>query len=58
VLNSDAWMYGGSGRGNLGGVDADPVPLGDQFNSLLIALPPLSIVFLRYQGKEPFGGAR
>ena len=34
VLNSDAREYGGSGQGNLGGVDATP-------------LPPLSILFFR-----------
>lgn len=50
VLNSDAWMYGGSGRGSLGGADADPVPLGEQFLSLLLSLPPLGVVFLQYHG--------
>lgn len=50
VLNSDAWMYGGSDRGNLGRQEADPVAVGDQYNSLLLTLPPLGVLFLRQQG--------
>jgi 1,4-alpha-glucan branching enzyme len=58
VLNSDAWMYGGSGQGNLGGVDADPVPVGGQYSSLLLTLPPLGVLFLQYQGQGPAQGGR
>lgn len=50
VLNSDAWMYGGSGQGNLGGLEADPVPCRDQFNSLVLTLPPLATIYLRFRG--------
>jgi len=55
VLNSDARHYGGSGQGNLGGVDADPVAIRDQFNSVLLNLPPLAVLYLRYRGgtREP-----
>ena len=58
VLNSDAWMYGGSDRGNLGGREADPVPVGDQFSSLLLTLPPLAVLFLRHHEEQtaPTGG--
>jgi 1,4-alpha-glucan branching enzyme len=58
VLNSDAWMYGGSDRGNLGGREADPVPVGDQFSSLLLTLPPLAVLFLRHHEEQaaPSGG--
>jgi 1,4-alpha-glucan branching enzyme len=47
LLNSDAMQYGGSGRGNFGGVDAAPVPAHGRFHSLALTLPPLSTVFLK-----------
>ncbi|OGW25565.1 MAG: 1,4-alpha-glucan branching enzyme [Nitrospirae bacterium GWC2_42_7] len=47
VLNSDAREYGGSGQGNLGGVDATPVPYHGKYYSLSLTLPPLSILFFR-----------
>ncbi len=50
VLNSDAKQYGGSGRGNFGGVDAVPVRLHGRNYSLTIDLPPLAVVFLRWTG--------
>jgi 1,4-alpha-glucan branching enzyme len=46
VLNSDAADYGGSGVGNLGGVDAVPVPMGDWYWSLTMRLPPLGALVL------------
>jgi 1,4-alpha-glucan branching enzyme len=46
VLNSDAGMYGGSGMGNLGGVEARAVPAHGRPNSVMLTLPPLSAVFL------------
>jgi 1,4-alpha-glucan branching enzyme len=46
VLNSDATIYGGSGQGNMGGVDAMPVPLHGRKWSAAITLPPLGAVFL------------
>jgi 1,4-alpha-glucan branching enzyme len=53
VLNSDAWMYGGSGIGNLGGIESDPVATRDQFNSVVLTLPPLGILVLDHRG-EPW----
>jgi 1,4-alpha-glucan branching enzyme len=50
VLNSDAALYGGSGWGNLGGVDAVPVPLHGRSHSLTLSLPPLSALFFKHGG--------
>ncbi|MFP4473137.1 MAG: 1,4-alpha-glucan branching protein GlgB [Candidatus Omnitrophota bacterium] len=47
VLNSDAAEYGGSGKGNLGGVAAAPLPAHGQFYSLSLTIPPLGIVFFK-----------
>lgn len=49
VLNGDAQEYGGSGQGNLGGVWADEVPFHGRPHSVSITLPPLSVVFFKYQ---------
>ena len=49
LLNSDAREYGGSGQGNLGGVEAAPIPFpfhGRSY-SLTITLPPLAAVFFK-----------
>ncbi len=45
LLNSDAKDYGGSGQGNLGAVEAAPIPLHGRPYSLTITLPPLATVF-------------
>jgi 1,4-alpha-glucan branching enzyme len=47
VLNSDATIYGGSGVGNFGGMDATPVPLHGRSHSLTLTLPPLGAVFFQ-----------
>ena len=47
VLNSDANLYGGSGWGNLGGVEAAPVGAHGQRFSLSLTLPALSVVVFR-----------
>ncbi|MGQ9675672.1 MAG: 1,4-alpha-glucan branching protein GlgB [Chloroflexota bacterium] len=49
VLNGDAQVYGGSGQGNLGGVWADEVSFHGRPHSISITLPPLSVVFFKYQ---------
>jgi 1,4-alpha-glucan branching enzyme len=51
-LNSDAQEYGGSGRGNFGGVEAAPLPAHGHFHSLSVHLPPLSILLFT---PEPSG---
>ena len=50
VLNSDAPEYGGSGQGNLGGVESTPVPLHGRYHSLSLTLPPLGMVVFKQQG--------
>ena len=46
LLNSDAAGYGGSGVGNLGGVEARPVPWHHLPATVVLTLPPLAIVLL------------
>jgi len=46
-LNSDAREYGGSGQGNLGGVEAAPLPSHGRFHSLTLRLPPLGVVYFQ-----------
>ena len=54
ILNSDAAIYGGSGTGNLGEVEARPVPWGGQTHSVSISAPPLAVVLLRHEdGAQP-----
>ena len=50
VLNSDALFYGGSGAGNLGGVEAAPVPAHGRFHSLTLTLPPLAVLYFKHEG--------
>ena len=47
VMNTDAAIYGGGNRGNLGGVDAESTPWHGQPQSALVTLPPLSAVYFR-----------
>lgn len=47
LLNSDAETYGGSGKGNMGGVDSVPVPSNGKYQSINITLPPLAVVFFK-----------
>jgi 1,4-alpha-glucan branching enzyme len=44
ALNSDAPLYGGSGVGNFGTVNASPVPAHGRPFSLNLTLPPLGVV--------------
>jgi 1,4-alpha-glucan branching enzyme len=50
ILNSDAVEHGGSGHGNLGGVEASPVGYHGRPYSLNLTLPPLGVVFLKSEG--------
>jgi 1,4-alpha-glucan branching enzyme len=50
VLNSDAAAYGGSGQGNLGGVEAVPFGWHGRPWCLSLTVPPLAVVFLRQPG--------
>jgi len=51
LLNSDAPLYGGTGIGNYGGVDAAPVSAQGRFHSLALTLPPLSAMFFKPDGQ-------
>ncbi len=48
VLNTDADVYGGSGVGNLGGVEAVEVQWQGRPASAQIVLPPLAAIYLRF----------
>jgi 1,4-alpha-glucan branching enzyme len=50
ALNSDAVVYGGSGVGNMGGVDTAPIEGNGWFQSLNLTLPPLGALFLVPEG--------
>jgi 1,4-alpha-glucan branching enzyme len=47
LLNSDAQEYGGSGIGNLGGVEAQEFPVHGRPYSVDVTLPPLSVIFFK-----------
>ncbi len=49
-LNSDAREYGGSGQGNIGGVEAVPVGTHGLYHSLTLVVPPLGTLFLKSGG--------
>ena len=49
LLNSDASEYAGSGMGNLGGKQAEEVPVHGRPYSLSLTLPPLGILFFKHQ---------
>ena len=50
LLNGDAPIYGGSGMGNLGGVDTTPVPCHGHPQSVTVVLPPLAVLVLKGRG--------
>jgi 1,4-alpha-glucan branching enzyme len=45
-LNSDAKDYGGSGQGNIGGVESNPVGSHGLASSITVAIPPLGVLVL------------
>ena len=47
LLNSDARDYGGSGQGNMGGLQSAPLPWHGHPHSLMATLPPLGAVFFK-----------
>jgi 1,4-alpha-glucan branching enzyme len=46
VMNTDAEIYGGGGRGNPDGLAAEAVPWHGQAQSAEVTLPPLSAIML------------
>ncbi|MDH4178127.1 MAG: 1,4-alpha-glucan branching protein GlgB, partial [Thermoleophilia bacterium] len=53
LVNSDSALYGGSGVGNLGAVEATGGPWHDQPASVRLTLPPLAVLWLAPEGQEP-----
>jgi 1,4-alpha-glucan branching enzyme len=51
ILNTDAAHYGGSGQGNMGGVETGPlpVPAHGRDHSIDIVIPPLGVVVLKHE---------
>ncbi len=49
LLNTDAVAYGGTGRGNFGGVSSVPVPAHGRAYSVTIDLPPLAALYLELE---------
>jgi 1,4-alpha-glucan branching enzyme len=47
ILNSDSANYGGSGQGNMGGIEAAPLPFHGYPYSLNLTLPPLGAVYFK-----------
>jgi len=50
LYNSDAREYGGSGLGNMGGVETSGEGVHGQPHALSVTLPPLSAVYLKFEG--------
>ena len=53
ILNSDAHEYGGSGQGNMGGVEAARTPLHGRPYSITFTLPPLAAVLFKHTEAKP-----
>jgi len=49
LINSDAESYGGSGQGNLGGIETEPEPWEGAAHTLRLTAPPLAIVMLQHE---------
>jgi 1,4-alpha-glucan branching enzyme len=49
VLNTDAAHYGGSNAGNIGGQNAAAAPYQGRPYTLILTLPPLAAIFLKWQ---------
>ncbi|HEV2170991.1 MAG TPA: 1,4-alpha-glucan branching protein GlgB, partial [Candidatus Binatus sp.] len=45
ILNTDAEAYGGTNHGNMGGVEAAPIPWRGFSHSIAIELPPLAVIW-------------
>jgi 1,4-alpha-glucan branching enzyme len=59
ILNTDAEVYGGSGQGNLGGVDTGPLPVPHHGRpeSIDVRLPPLATLVLKQFPRRSDDGA-
>jgi 1,4-alpha-glucan branching enzyme len=50
VLNSDDIQYGGSGVQNVEKIDAAPIPKHGRSHSVVLTLPPLAVLILKWKG--------
>lgn len=50
IANTDACEFGGSGKGNLGGVNATQSKYHGRSHTIVITLPPLAAVFFKQDG--------
>ncbi|MDE3096761.1 MAG: 1,4-alpha-glucan branching protein GlgB [Chloroflexota bacterium] len=50
LLNTDAEVYGGSGQGNFGGIEAQPVAAHGRPFAISVTLPPLATIVLKAPG--------
>ena len=53
VFNTDSVEYGGTGLGDTAPIKTEKVPCHDQAQSLVIDLPPMSVMFYRCTRKNP-----
>ena len=53
LLNSDAESYGGSGQGNMGRVKSVSIRYHDHDHSILLTLPPLSVMIFKSEASPP-----
>ncbi len=51
LMNTDAKIYGGSDKGNAGGVQTNTIKAHGREQSICITLPPLATVFFEWQSK-------
>jgi 1,4-alpha-glucan branching enzyme len=49
ILNSDGEMYGGSGKGNAGGVNSFPGKRNQWLHSVCITIPPLGGIIFKLE---------
>ncbi|MBN2751144.1 MAG: 1,4-alpha-glucan branching protein GlgB [Rhodospirillaceae bacterium] len=56
AINTDSQLYGGSNVGNNGGVVAEPVPSHGLPFSVVITLPPLSVLILKTEAPDAVSG--
>jgi 1,4-alpha-glucan branching enzyme len=52
IINTDALEYGGSGMGNLGGVESDDTPWHGRPHSISLTLPPLSALMMELKTRR------
>ena len=51
IFNSNATVYGGSGRGNMGGVTSEPTPCHGRPDSITLTLPPLTGLYFLWEAE-------